>query len=408
MHTPLLKIAALVTAASSTLLHAEQIDPNAVMLDRLKKTSAATLPGGLVLKSVKISSDLSTDGIRFQMPSIIPERPLVLGQQNITNCSPSPATGKATIRKETENSESFSKSTTFGSETSVSVSYSSPLGLGVSATQSFNYSKSNGEEKTYNDKVSWEQGIDVQVGPRQSLPVQFVVAQQTLDNIPWSTNVLISGLVELRYEKPITPVKLCVFRDANFNGGRKCWTTDKPLGIPRFSEVTWENLQAVALPFINLNDQVSSFTLEGDADVTFFWDANYGSYPVKYDKTSSWIGNHDNDEFSSVRIEPKALNKVVSAQIEKFLSEDLRRIALRGLYRGVNGAQGDFRIGESVPLTDADCKARSTRPSLNSVASAPGSPMGAVAENIPVTPGTQVLQGKILKGGIRPVTGSGR
>lgn len=127
-----------------------------MVLQRLKQTAAKETSDGYRLTAVKLKGDINTDGIKFTLPTVVPEKPLMLLQQRIANCNDREVLGRSTVNKSTENSETFSKSTTLGGETSVTVSYESPIGLGASASQSFNYSKTETQEKTYTETVGWD------------------------------------------------------------------------------------------------------------------------------------------------------------------------------------------------------------------------------------------------------------
>ena len=142
-------LVATVAALGSVAAFAQQVNPTDVVLQRLKQTAAKETSDGYKLTAVKLKGDINTDGIKFTLPTVVPEKPLVLLQQRIANCNDREVLGRSTVNKSTENSESFSKSSTLGGETSVSVSYESPIGLGGSASQSFNYSSTTTEEKTF-------------------------------------------------------------------------------------------------------------------------------------------------------------------------------------------------------------------------------------------------------------------
>lgn len=402
-------VVAVVASASCTPLFAEQINIPNVILDRLKTTSAGKQDGGFVLKSVRILDNLFADEVRFTLPSVVPERPLVLMQNKLRNCSSGTATGRATVKKETQNSESLSRSTTFGSETSVSVSYSSPIGIGGSVSQSFQYSETAAAQQAKGQSVSWDAGLDVQLGPKEEVPVQFVVSEQTLNRVPWSANVVVKGQVELVYARPQSNVKLCVFQHAGFKGARRCWTTDKPMGVANFFAETWEGQKPN--PFtLGITKQISSFTLEGDAEITFFWGPNFSSWPVKYNKTVDYVGNHDNDEFQSVKIEPRANDRIVKARIEDLLNETQRKIPFSGEYNAVNGVQGDFRTGETRKLAEKDCGLVNTTGGATTKSVSGGNslalPPQVVAEAVAVDRNTPVMAGKVIKSGIKPVSKS--
>jgi len=392
-------LVASLAALGSVAAFAQQVNPAEVVLQRLKQTAARETPDGYKLTAVKLKGDINTDGIKFTLPTVVPEKPLVLLQQRIANCNDREVLGRSTVNKSTENSESFSKSSTLGGETSVSVSYESPIGLGGSASQSFNYSNTTTEEKTYTETVGWDQGIDVPVGPRQALTVQFVVAEQKLDNIPWSTNAIVGGPAEMTYTKAPGTVTVCAHEHTSYGGKKKCWTTSSRKAIRRFKDEKWDSGKG------NLNDEVTAISITGDAKVTVYEHTDYKGWSQEYTSSVHNVGKSRNDRISAMVIEPQGGTRTVTQNLEKYLNDAQRRIALSGRYKGVNGVQGDFRAGAPVALLDSDCglvsaSAKSTAPSAMRAAGAAKAP--AMVQTAAVAPGTAPIQGKILASGIKP------
>jgi hypothetical protein len=400
-------LVATLSALGSAAAFAQQVNPTDVVLQRLKQTAAKETSDGYKLTAVKLKGDINTDGIKFTLPTVVPEKPLVLLQQRIANCNDREVLGRSTVNKSTENSESFSKSSTLGGETTVSVSYESPIGLGGSASQSFNYSKTTTEEKTYTETVGWDQGIDVPVGPKQALTVQFVVAEQKLDNIPWSTNVIVSGPAEMTYTRAPGSVTVCAHEHTSYGGKKKCWTTSSTKKIRRFKDEKWDSGKG------NINDEVTAISIKGHAKVTVYKHKDYDGWSKVYTSSVANVGKGANDKFSSMVIEPLGSTKTLTQNVEKYLNDAQRRIALSGKYKGVNGVQGDFRAGAPVTLLDSDCglvsaSAKSTAPAPSamrtapSAAKAPAAPRAAMVQTAAVAPNAAPLQGKILASGIKP------
>lgn len=397
-----LLVAATLAAVGSTCALAQStVNPTAVVLQRLKATSANKTSDGYVLQSIKLKGDINTDGIKFTLPSVVPEKPLVLMQQRVANCNDREVLGRSTVNKTTENSETFSKSTTLGGETTVSVSYESPIGLGGSASQSFNYSSTNTQEKTYTESVGWDQGIDVPVGPKQALTVQFVVSEQKLDGIPWSTNAIVAGAVEMNYKKSPGNVQVCLHQHSGYGGKKKCWNTSGTLNVARFKDVSWDGGGG------NINDEVTGVSITGSAKVTLYEHHDFGGWSAEYTGSNSNVGGSRNDKFSSIKIESLGGTKTVTESLEKYLNDQQRRIALSGKYNGVNGVQGDFRAGSPVALTDNDCglitvKAKSTAGGGQQAAVKGQAGAKAVVETTAVNAKTAPIQGKVLVAGVKP------
>lgn len=378
------------------------------MLQRLKQTPAAK-SDGYNLVGVKLKGDLATDGVVFTMPSAVPVSPKVLMTQRLFNCSSGEVTGKSSVNQSTENSETFSKATQLGGETAVSVSYQSPVGLGGSASQSFNYATTSTQEKTYTETANWDQGVDVSVGPRSAVMVQFVVSGQKLDDIPWATNVIVNGPAELTYEKPSGSATVCVHEDSVYSGKRKCWTTSSTRKVGNLKEEKWDRGGG------NLNDEVSAITITGGAKVTVYQHTNFGGWSEEYSGNTPSVGKGRNDRISSLVIEPQGSRKTTTENLQKYVNDQQRRIALSGKYNGVNGVLGDFRTGNTTPLGDAECGpvgqavAQKSAPqtaagkSANSAIQSANKPQTGV-QAVVVAPNASPLEGKILASGIKPTT----
>jgi hypothetical protein len=391
------------TLIAAGVVHAQAIDPAAEVLRRLKATSANTTSDGYQLKGVKLKGDIATDGIKFRLPSVVPEQPLVLMQQRMANCNTLDATLNAEVNKQTTNSETFSKSTTLGGETSVTVSYESPIGVGGSGTQSFNYSKTSTEETAKSETVGWVSGTNVPVGAKQSVTVQFVVSQQKLDNIPWSTNAIVGGAVDLNYEKSPGQTTVCLHENSGYGGKKKCYTTTSTTQIANFKNEKWDSGKG------NLNDEVTGLSITGNAKVTLYQHTNYGGTAYEYTSSTSNVGKGANDKFSSIKIEPLGASKTITGNLNALLSDDQRRIPLSGSYKGVNGVQGDFRASAPTALTDSDCGVvprnnAAASASIGSSAAAMRSAPSSVATSDAALQNATPIVGRVLKAGVKPTT----
>jgi hypothetical protein len=342
---------ALGAAASSNAFAAPTVvDPVAETLKRLKMTPANRTADGYILTGVRLKSEISTTGLQFTMPSVVPEIPKVLMQNRIANCNTLDVTGRADVSEAIENSETFSKSMTIGSTTTLEVSYQSPVGLGGSASQSLEISGTKGEEKTQAKTVTWNTGLDVPVPAKHSLLWQFVVASKELRNIPWSTNAVVGGAVDLAYSKEPGQVTVCLHEHSSYKGKKRCFATAQPMDLANFKDLKWESGGG------NLNDEVTAVEIRGNAKVTLFQHVNYGGWNVELGASSGNVGKDRNDKFSSMKIAPQGSTKVVAGNLDTLLTEQQRRITLSGVYNGVNGVMGDFRAASPVPLTEADCR----------------------------------------------------
>jgi hypothetical protein len=385
------------------------IDPVAETLSRLKTTAAGRTADGYVLSSIKLKGDISTTGLRFVLPSVVPEVPSVLMQGRVTNCNNREITGRADVSESVENSETFSKSETMGGTTTIEVGYQSPIGLSGSASQSFEISGTKTEEKTQTKTRTWNVGNDVPVGSMQSVVWQFVVATKELNNIPWSTTAMVSGPVELNYDKPAGSVKVCLHEHAGYQGKKKCFTTSQALNIAKFKDQKWDGDKK------NINDEVTAVEIIGNAKVTLFEHTDYKGWNIELTSSSSNVGKDRNDRFSAMKIEPLPSSKTVNGNLDTLLTEAQRRILLSGTYKGVNGVMGDFRAAAPQTLTAADCNTTETAAasSQSNAASfgrsAPTAIAGVRASAVRVQANagaTKIvpIQGRILKAGIAPTS----
>jgi hypothetical protein len=383
------------TSLSANAAPPRVVDPVAETLNRLKQTAANRTADGYTLSSIKLKGDINTTGLQFVLPSVVPDVPKVLMQNRISNCNDREVTGRADVSEAFESSETFSKSMTIGTTTTLEVSYQSPVGLGGSASQSLELSGTMGEEKTQSKTVTWNTGLDVPVGPKKAIVWQFVVSSKDLKNIPWNTNAIVSGPVELNYTKAPGEVTVCLHEHANYQGKKKCFTTSQAMDIRRFKDQNWENGKG------SINDEVTAVEIRGNAKVTLYQDTDFKGWSMELTASSGNVGKGKNDKFSAMKIEPQGAAKTVNGNLDTLLSEAQRRIALSGVYSGVNGVMGDFRAAAPVDLTDSDCRLASTGGATAAASTAqtrtvraPGSAGLAVAP----------IQGRILKAGIAPTS----
>jgi hypothetical protein len=383
----------LVAAASNAqaATPAKSIDPLAETLKRLQASPAGRTADGFTLSSIQLMNELATSGITFTLPSVVPEIPKVLMQGRIANCNDREIQGNANVGEDTTNSESFTKATTLSSTTTLSAGYSSPIGISASLSEAVQISGTNTTQNTHTKTTRWNAGGIVPVGAKQAVTWQFVVASREMNNIPWSTNAIVSGPVTLNYVKPAAAINVCLYEDNLYTGRKKCFVTTAPFQVSQFN-FPWDNGQG------NVNDAVSSVSISGNGKVTFYENNNFDGFAVTYSNSVSIVGNAYNDKFSSMKIEPAAPTKTVVSDLSALLSDSQRRIAISGTYDGVNGVMGDFRAGAPVALTPSDCNL--APPSGIQAGATTGQARSANGYLLGIAP----LQGKILQSGIMPAS----
>ncbi|HNR90042.1 MAG TPA: peptidase inhibitor family I36 protein [Spirochaetota bacterium] len=368
---------------TSVAAFADEIDISKIALERLRKTAAATNAAGQKLVGVKFLSTLETTGIKFKLPSAVPEQPFVLMTQTLSNNLASEARLKCGVEESSMDSETIGTSKTLGGETEVSLSYKSPVGLTVAGKQSFNYSTTKNMEKTTSKTRTWRAEGDFPVGPKERIDVQFVVSEKRLDNIPWSTEVIMKGPAELTYNSSGGPVEVCVYQKPNHGGHKKCWTTSTPINLGSFKKEKWDGGKG------GMNDSISSIKITGNAKVTVYQKYDFAGWSASFTSSTNEMGKGKNNKVSSMKIEPQ--NTVTTVQIEKFLNTPaLQGVALSGTYNGVSGVTGSFLSSDPMPLS-----------SIRTLKSSKSS--GSKSSPVKPSRETKPIKGKVVQSGIKSV-----
>ncbi len=365
------------------------------LIEKLNATGAAGKiingASGYKIIGLKFKGTVQTNGIKFRMPSAVPVTPLVLQQQNMSNCNSQISTLQASVNESTSNSEKFSWSTSATLGQSVSVSVKSPLFGGGSATTSFEVTQNVGKATTRKRTIGWKNGVSVPVGPMQAIQIQFVVSEKKL-NVPWSTDVLVSGPVKITYRRAPF-IKVCLYEHPNYEGDSYCATATSNRDFPNFKSLRFSRGG-------KMNDKVSSAREWGDGYVDLFSDTKFRKYVRRANRPR--YGRTD-DAFSSMQMRPKSSTIEKTVNIQDYLSPADLGIRISGQYNGVNGVQGDFRTSMPVKLTAADCafgaNAKSMPAGAGGLASMP-SP-GAVAAAMMMAAGADGLASTPSPGAVR-------
>ena len=179
------RIALAMACLSATTAWADRIDVNAMIVEQLRKSgklaalykqqTGQDLPAGLNASAV-FEGDIGGRGVKFAVPAVIPERPLVISQAPVTNCSSRDVTRTVGVNKSSSNTSTVSNSDTVetGKEISVTVGYDSPFGASASATatarQSFSATKTT--EQSTSETIGWSDQLAVPIEAGKTVKVQ--------------------------------------------------------------------------------------------------------------------------------------------------------------------------------------------------------------------------------------------
>lgn len=400
-------IAMAVACACAPLAHADVIDINAMVVNQLKKANkldgiyrsvsgGQALPAGLNASAV-FEGNVGGRGVVFSVPSVIPERPLVLANKPINNCSSSPVTFKATVNKESSNSTTIANSDTVASsrEISVTVGYESPFGASASstATASQSFSATTSKEQSYSDKLGWQDELEVPVGPGKQVKVQFVVTEQRLDRVPYTANLVLSGPVSinfLRGQEGFQWVKVAgnqlppnVIRPGVQQNGRKlavCRVTVGDKVVIGKSEGTtcWYALPVMLPIGVRMGTSTANFDILvgaessvqlGDPYVTDAYTTDDASrskvcfaqtdqgwslpgYIIGRDCVAEWDSRAVTTQKYKVLRAAATGGLTARVNLDDHLALAQRTFDLRGIFTGVNAVSGDFKIGQDEPAAN--------------------------------------------------------
>jgi Peptidase inhibitor family I36 len=79
--------------------------------------------------------------------------------------------------------------------------------------------------------------------------------------------------------------EVCLYEHSNYNGWEKCYPSDQPNFVT-----------------LRINDTVSSLKVKGGATAELFEHTDYNGFKREYSQDTPWVGNEDNDKFSSLKI----------------------------------------------------------------------------------------------------------
>jgi hypothetical protein len=433
-----MKSSFLIAAAcvAATPAWADRIDVNKMIVDQLKKTgklgalykaqTGKDLPAGLNASAV-FEGDITGRGVRFSVPSVIPEQPLVLSQAPVTNCSSRDVTRTVGVNKTTTNTNTMTNSDTVetGKELSVTVGYDSPFGASASSTlslkQSFSATKTT--EQSTSEALGWSDSLAVPVEPGKVVKVQFVVTEQRLDRVPYTANLVLTGNASINFLQGQEGFSWVTLAGSNLppyviHPGRQ--QNGRPLAVCR---TTYQNRvrigksegttcwfavhELMPLKMIKSGMTTANFDILVGADSSVQLGDPYAADAYTTDDAShskvcfaqtreGWSvpgyieGRNciwEFDSYANATENYKVLRAPATGgvnarvRLDDVLTEAQRTFDLRGVFTGVNAIFGDFRVGQSLPAQCDEVAA----PSVNAAAAT--SKMKAATANAAAAPG---------------------
>jgi len=401
-------LATLSLAAGSA--SADRIDLNTELVKRLAKAgklaplyqqkTGRPMPQGIGVQAI-FTGQVGGAGLQISAPGMIASAPLVLQEEDVSNCNTEPLVDTLQIDSSASNSTSFLNSDQFetAQELSVTVGYTSPFGASASATATAKQSQVTLNSKGGGDSttVSWKYSPQITVAAQKMVTTQFVVTQEKLDNLPYVANFVLSGPVKLVYSagaagftwvprrgsalptdpyKPFQlgkqwdyPVYACrVVKDnVTYIGkthGDVCYLgvpnpPGIPFALPGFTSATYDFLvgdaKAVALgdPFTK-----QAFDADGKGLQVCVGDIGGGLLlPGYVSKDGQCISNFDQHSRATrnykVLLDPHVGGVEIDTTVDSQLSPQDRTFNLRGLFSGVQAVKGNVRV--SAPRPASDC-----------------------------------------------------
>jgi hypothetical protein len=429
---------------------ADRIDVNAMIVDQLRKSgklaaiykaqTGENLPATLNASAV-FEGEIGGRGVRFSLPSTIPDVPLVISQAPVTNCSSREVTRTVGVNKSSTNTSTISTSDTVetGRELSVTVGYDSPFGASASATatarQSFSATKTT--EQSTSETLGWTDQLAVPVEAGKTVKVQFVVTEQKLDRVPFTANLVLTGNASINFLRGQEGFQWVTIAGSNLPGnvihpGRQ--QNGRPLAVCR---VNYQNKIRIGKSegmtcwfavheLLPAGNMIKSGMSTGNFDIIVGADSSvrlgdpYATDAYVTDDAShskvcfaqtreGWSipgyieGRNCIFEFDShanatenykVLRTPVTGGVTTRLRIDDYLTEAQRTFDLRGVYTGVNAIFGDFRVGESLPAVCGEVK--------SAASVLPAGKVGAASVNSLAVPAAATATGPVTLAAAAP------
>lgn len=380
-------VAIAIAGAFGGAAHADNFDVNNILNAKLapklgqvyRATLGKPMPSGTTA-TLSFKGTIVSQGINYTLPSSIPQNPLILQQNTLSNCNDLESSQHVTVNKTTTQTESWSSTDTVSADISVTASYDSPIGVGVSGTAAAGYSKDWNKGGENDEALTWEAGADVPVGPGKQVMVQFVVDEQNID-VPYKMDFVATGTTYVTFTTPGSGTTskfvwtgskpgnaiaggkeengttLYVCR-ASYRGGLHAGKVVNGLcnigyGGKEEALTDYEWLGGSDLIWVSGlgSDAVSAGQENGQDRWVCRVTAHGGIHPGKYVDGKCNYGYGGKEESSSTyetlnrKPATAAQTNTVMVTLENYLTSAAdRTITLHGVYTGVTAVQGDFRV----------------------------------------------------------------
>lgn len=305
------------------------------------------IPTNEKAKKIEFPDGILYADFDFIIPAGVPTKPLVLGQDSLTNHGKETATLHGSVTKTVEDSETLSWDVRFGTAVEQAVKYGPPTGVGGSTKVTVSVEAGVGGQVTKTSSVAWEKGVDVPVPAHHEQVVKFVVQERRINRVPWTARLMPQGKGKLTLESFLLNYEL--WSEPGFKGMCLRGTTESKSGIKwaerkRFSHDK-SGKRKDGLP--TLVGRVRSVRING------------GKATVH--KHHGWC-HHRRTVFGELRefggranswmFYPEKKTRTVVLDFAKAFPAADSGIPVHGHYSSVQASEGKWRILKPIPLCD--------------------------------------------------------
>lgn len=393
------------------------------------------MPAGTTLTGLRFGGKLTTIGISYSLPGNgLPDVPTVGDQQTVENCGFDDVESQVQLGAQVTNSATWSKedsmTKSFENSVEVSVSYSSPFGVSASVKDTFTYSESRtsttGQSQTKEKTQTYNLTKTVVTKPGTMTKAQLIYSEKDARGVAYSGRFSCAGKTTVTFtHRNLSPKDevimglagkcMDVSGNSPFDGARvilyRChgeanqkWTynatTREIRGfLNKCLDVFGGNsANGTHLIMYHCNggaNQKWTFSAAGEirglankcVDVPRS-NSDDGNWLILYGCT-----NNPNQKWAT-----KGVSETGSIDIERYLSQADRTLAVHGVFDGVyTSNSSSFRVGD-VQLSDSYCaKVRADLGISDTALASRALPKVTVNASVPKAGGTAVMTARSMK-----------